>query len=260
MKKKLIAAVLAMCVACMLLLTGCGESTYSIVDKALDKTKSLDSMAAEMKMEMNMEMEGMTMSIPITADLKAKGLNSDSPVTSSAITMSILGQSVEMEMYQEGDWAYIQMDDMKYKTSVTEAESELDYSDDINDMLQNIPENLMEEVELVKGEDGSSTVTISIPDEVFSEIYADFIEVVNESSGQGDGEIAISDAVVKITVADGYVSVYEMEFTMEMTVEEISTKTDVKASVTYKDPGKEVTITPPEGYKDFEELDLSDIA
>lgn len=258
MKKRIVSLALIFCILCIsLTLTACKESTFSIVSKALDKTENLESMHAEMSLEMNMAMDGMTLSIPITADIKATGIHGDSPVISTDIAMSMFGQNVETEMYQEGEWTYMIIDDMKYKTKVSDGESEFDYSDDVNNMIQEIPEELFKNVDAINGNDGSMTVTIPIPDEFFSDIYSDFVDDINSSTGVEGTDVKIKDAIVKITVLNGYISVYDMEFKMDMTVYDVATTTDVKASVTYKDPGKEITITPPEGYQSFEELDLS---
>lgn len=260
MKRKIVSVLLALCVVLMCVsLTACkNESAYSVIGSAVEKTQALDSMAAEMKIEMNMAMEGMTMSIPITADMKVKDLQSENPIVSSNISMSMLGQNVEMEMYQEGDWAYIVIDDMKYKTNITEAESEYDYSDDMNDMLKSLPEELLKDVQVVVNADGSKTVTVSIPDEKFSEIYEDFLEGLDTATGTEGADIKISDAVVTITVAEDYISVYDMKFNMDMEIEGVATATEVKATITYKDLGTEVTVTPPEGYESFEEFSLTE--
>ena len=46
---------------------------------------------------------------------------------------------------------------------------------------------------------------------------------------------------------------------MDVTVEDVASKLEVKASITYNNPGKEVVITPPADYQSFEELgDLGD--
>lgn len=260
MKRKIVSVVLALCVLLMCVsLTACkSETAYSVIGSAVEKTQALDSMAAEMKIEMNMDMDGMTMSVPITADMKATELQSGSPKISSDISMSMLGQDILMSMYQEGDWAYIVVDDMKYKTNISEAESEYDYSDDMNDMLKTLPEELLKEVELVKNEDGSKTVTVSIPDEMFAEIYEDFLSGLDTAAGTEGAEIKISDAVVTITVANDYISVYDMKFNMDMEIEGIAVSTEVKATITYRNVGAEVTVTPPEGYESFEELSLTE--
>lgn len=268
MKRRLVALLLALTALCTgVLFTACGvddapETTAAptvseVINAALEKTQNLDSMSAEMKMEMNMEMEGMTMSIPMAAKFKAKDIKGDSPVVSAVVTMSMLGQDIDIEMYQEGQWAYVVMGDMKYKASVEDMESEYDFTDDANDMLQKIPEELLTDAELIKAEDGSQSVTIAFPSEKFAEIYDDFIESVNSDTEAEVGEMKISDATVKLTIANGYVTVYDIGFTMEMTVEDMTTKTEAKATLTYENPGEEVTITPPEGYQDFEEMDDS---
>ena len=271
MRKRLVAMLLALTVLCTgILFTACGgegtaETTETVVEKsvsevineALKKTENLDFMSAVMKMEMNMAAEGITMSIPITAKIKAKDIKSENPIASVVVTMSMFGQEIDIEMYQEGQWAYMVMADMKYKTNAEDMEGEYDYADSANDMLQEIPEELLKDAELVKAEDGSQTVTLSLPGEKFAEIYDDLIESVNSETGTEMGEMKISDAVVKITVDNGYVTVCDIAFTMEMTVEGVTSSTEVKTTLTYENPGQEVTITPPEGYQDFEEMDDS---
>lgn len=257
MKKRIVSLVLAVCVLLMCVsLSACRTSdAYAVVSAAIEKTQGLDSIAAEMNMEMNMAAEGITMSIPIKVDMKIKGMQSDDPIIGSTISMSMLGESIEMEMYQDSEWTYIVSDGTSYKTSISAEDSEYDYSDDMNDMIQLIPEELLENVTLTTGSDGSQTVTVSVPDEKFAEIYDDFLAGLDTAGIEG-ADINISEAVVTITVANGYVSVYDMSFKMDMEIEGVSAATDVKASVKYSDPGAEVTITPPEGYQDFEEIAL----
>lgn len=266
MKKRLISLLLALAVLWSgILFTGCGnenapdkvkeKSTFEVISDALKKTENLESMAAEMKMEMNMAAEGMTMSIPMTIKLKGKDMKTDNPVISMVVSMTMLGQSIDIEMYQEGQWAYMVMGDMKYKANAKDMESEYDYTESVDEMLQQIPEELLKDVELVKAEDGSQSVTIPFPADKFAEIYDDFIESVNSETEVDVGEMKITDSVVKLTIANGYVSVYDVAFTMEMTVEGVTSSTEAKVTLTYENPGQEVTITPPEGYQEFEEID-----
>ncbi len=260
MKKKLVALALVLCLLC-LMFTACEQSsTFDVVDAALKKTQGLDSMAAEMKIDMEMAMEGMTMSIPMTLDLKAKGLQSEKPTSSVRATTSMLGQEMVVEAYQEGDWAYFVMDDMKYKTAVADLEEGSDYSGMAKDMLQTLPEELLEGVQTQKADDGSLTVEVSIPEDSFAQLYGDILDELNASAGLEEGvEAKITDAVVKITVANDYVTAYEMKYTVTVTTEGITATTKAKAVMTIKNIGEEVTVTPPEGYQDFEELGLDGI-
>ena len=265
--KKMVSWFLALVVLCTgVMLTGCdnGKPASGSVDKsvavvikeALKKNQNLDAMSAEMKMQMDMATEGMTMSVPITAKIKAKNLKSDNTTSLVDVTMSMLGQEMAMGMYQEGQWAYVVMGDVKYKSNLEDMQGEMDYADSAKDMLREIPEDLLEGVKLVKAEDGSQTATISFPREKFSEIYNELIEDVLSETGTEMGETKISNAVVAITMANGFVTVYDVAFTVEMTVEGVSSTTKAKVTLTYENPGQDVTITPPEGYQDFEELDM----
>lgn len=271
MKKRIACLILALSVLCTgIMLTACGndggkpktepttiaeKSVAEVLNEALEKTGNLDSMAAVMKMEMNMAAEGITMSIPITANIKAKDIKGDNPVTSVLVTMSMFGEEMNIEMYQEGKWAYMVLGDMKYKMNAKDLGNEFNYSDSANDMLKVLPEDLLKDVELIKAEDGSQTATISISSEKFAEIYDELIDTVNSETGSETGTIKISDAVVKITVANGYVSIYDIVFTMDMDVDGTNTTTEVKTTLTYEKPGEAVTVIPPEGYQEFEEMD-----
>lgn len=265
MKKKLISLLLALTILCTgILFTGCNsentpevtkeKTTFEIINEALEKTKNLESMSAEMKMEMNMVGDGITMSVPMTVKLKAKDMKGSNPIISMVISMTMFGQSIDIELYQEDQWAYMVMEDLKYKANAKDMESEYDYAESADDMLQKIPEELLKDAKLVKAEDGSQSVTIAFPEEKFTEIYDDFIESVSSAAEADIGEMKISDAVAKITIANGYVTGYDLAFTMEMIVEDTSSTTEIKATLTYENPGQDVTITPPEGYREFEEM------
>lgn len=264
MKRRMIALLLALTLLCTgVLFTGCGngkapegekgQSAFNVINTALEKTRNLDSMNAQMKMEMNVSAGGISMSIPITMNMKAKGMKSASPVISLDISMSFFGQTVAFEIYQEGNWVYMVMGDMKYKAPAESAGEDLDYTENFDEILKKIPESVLKDVELVKAADGSQTATIPFPAEMFGEIYEDIIESMGSEAGMDLEDMQISDAVVKITVADGYITVYDLSFKMGMTVEGVSTSAEAKATITYDNPGKDVTITPPEGYQSFEE-------
>lgn len=255
--KKVISLCLLLCILCTCLLPACSKtkSVFETVDEAIRKTQDLDSMVATMKMEMNMAMEGMTLSIPITAEIKATGLKSESPVVSTAMSTSMLGQKMDIDVYQEGTWAYVSMEGMSYKMDTSKAEAEYDFSGDVQDMLQALPEDLFKDIQPEKKDDGSVTVTIPIPEDTFTNIYDAMVDNVNSTAGmEADIDVKIENAVVKITVANSYISLYELEFSMTMVIEGTTTKTDVTASVAYSNPGASVTITPPEGYQDFEDF------
>lgn len=257
MKKKIMSLLLIACMLCTAtMFASCDNaSAAEIVSNAVEKTGNLNSYAAEMKIEIDMAAEGMTLNIPMTTDMKVQNAKSENPLMSATTSMSMLGQTVKMDVYSDGSWVYMSSDGMSYKVSMEAAGDEYDYAGSMDDMIKALPEDLLENVEVEKNEDGSKTVSAEIPGDTFSEIYGDLVESMNETSGgTGVEDLTVSDAKVSITVADDYITVYDISFKMELTTEGIETVSEVKATTTFKNPGEEVAVTPMEGYQDFEEL------
>ena len=258
MKKRIAWLILALCMVLMCgLVAGCSNSVDTDVNKAIENTKNLNSIDAAMDMEMDMSANGVKISIPMSIGIKANGLNGKNPEVISSISVIMSGQSMDMEMYQKGDWLYMLAGGNGYKTSLDSTEMDYYYTEHISDMLQEIPKSLLSDA-LVKDGEGTSKITeVTVDGELFAEMYDDFSEYVVEAAGVVDPQVKISGANVKITTDGGYVTAYDMQFTMELTVDSESAQTDVSASVKYNAPGKKVKITAIEGYKDFEEIDTS---
>ena len=256
MKRRLIALLLAMSVLCIcVLFTSCNqESVYAAVSEAMENTKKLDSMVATMKMDMEMSLMGQTVDASVVAEIKAKDITGDAPIAYTKMKVSTLGQNQVIEAYQEGGWMYISANDMQYKTNAEANMAEYNYNDEVNNMLVDIPEEFMDDLTFEFGKDGSKTVVISIPDDEFAEIFDAYLENLNSSNGLEGGDVTISDAEVSITVLDGYISEYEMEFMMTMEMNGVTVDAEVEASIEFEYPKGGVEITPPEGYQNFEEL------
>ena len=84
------------------------------------------------------------------------------------------------------------------------------------------------------------------------------------AEGSPVSDLVISDAEVEVIIdAEGYVSLYALTFEFEMTVgegdEAVDCEVEVEMKVTYKNPGQPVTVTPPEGYQDYPEVDADEV-
>jgi len=257
-------AILLLCAA----LTACGQpTTYEIVNEAIANTTALDSMHATMKMNMDMELGGLgtSVNVPITADIKATGLQGESPVILSDVTVSVMGMGVTTSTYTEGEYLYMSVMDEKYKVKIAEMD-DYDGMSDVNNMLKSLPEELLAEVVATENANGTKTVKVSVPQDMLQTLYADLITQVQESAAEGAtvSDCAISDAEVEITVSeDGYVAEYNMEFDMEMTMSmaglEVTVSAEVEAEIEIENPGEPVTVTPPEGYQDYPEVDADEV-
>lgn len=263
MKKRLFALFLAMCLSVVgVLLSSCQRepTAEELLNKASEKTAALESYSAVMDMKINMNIMGISMDVPMTVDMKVKNLQPN-PTVLAKYNMSMFGQDIAMDLYMEDGWMYLSMqgtdftEGQQYKTNYDEVMDEYDFTGDMQDLMQDIPEDLLADVVPVKNDDGSRTVTVSIPDDVFDEVFTDLIAEMGEVSG-AVGDVAIKDAVMEATVLkSGYYSDYKVEFTMTMNVSGMETDCSASVSVHFNDPGTKVEVTPPEGYQDYPELE-----
>lgn len=257
MKKKIVSMLLIVCLLVVgASLTSC-QSANTLLTKAFEKTDALTEYAAEMKMEMSMEIAGEKIDVPVVIDMKVKDAKSENPVLWAEYSATTAGQETTMEMYKEGEWIYLASEALGggFKISAEESEGEYDFAKDVDEIVAEIPEELLEDAEVVKNDDGSKSVSVVIPKEKFSEIYGDLLKTVTEmNGGDEDAKASASDITVKVTVDDGYISSYDISFKLSMTLFGQTVESDVTASVTFKNLGEEVTITPPEGYADFKEM------
>ena len=260
MKKKFIAIVLvlALVVSCFVLAACNSEekkdnsSTFAkTVNAAIQKNRELDSIVADLSMELSMSTEGMSFTIPMNANIKIVGAKTESPVLSTVLSTSMFGLSSETETYQEGEWAYIVDGDNKYKTKAENIEEENDYANSINEMLVDIPEDWFEDAKITEGKD-SITIDMSIPEEKFLELFGDYVEDL-DADMESMEDVEISDAVISITLKGDYVSSYNLQFGITASSDGMTSSVNAVIGLTFINPGEQVEIVPPDGYQSFEE-------
>ena len=229
--------------------------TEEVINNAIENTSKLSEYEANMSMVFDMKMTGMTMNVPMDVSMKVKDADKENPTVWASMETTVLGQKMEVETYMDDEYIYVVTDGEGYKANATEADDQYNYTESVDEMFKELPVDLIKDIELVKGEDGSYTITVSIPDETFKELYADFIDEMNESAlGEVVGNITISDCTVTVTVKDDYVISYGLSYNMSMTVQGMSVDSSVTGSIEFVNPGSNVTITPPSGYESFEDL------
>lgn len=229
--------------------------TEEVINQGIENTSKLTEFEANMNMVIDMKMTSMTMNIPMSVNMKVKDADKENPITSALVSMEMMGQKMETESYMDDEFVYVVADGEGYKVSIEEAEGEYDFSEELNENFQKLPVDLLKDIELVKGEDGSYKVTVNIPDETFKELYGDLLDEVSEASlGEVFDGLTITNCVVTVTVKDDYATNYDLSFKMAMEVQGMDVTADVTANYEIVNPGSSVTITPPEGYESFEEL------
>lgn len=227
-------------------------STEEVINGAIKNTAKLNEYEAKMNMSIDMSMTNMTMSVPMSISMKVKDADKENPIVWALMSMEMMGQKTEIESYMDNEYAYVLMGDEGYKMSVDDSENEFDYTEDLDDMFKELPVDLIKDIELEKNKDGIYKVTVTIPDEVFEEAYGDLIDSMNETAlGMVDGSVSINECVVTVTVKGDYVTNYDISYKMSMSAQGIDVDATVTANMEFVNLGEAVTITPPEGYKNF---------
>ena len=256
--KRITSLILAVCLMCCVLSACESQTPYQLVSAALEKTNTLNDMDAVMEMSITAEANGQSLTIPMTLTVKASQMQSDNPkmLMGLSMKMDIAGFStdISMDIYFADGWAYVGTGGSGYKVNASDMQDRLGSNISTDMVMQTLPEELLNKSEIKKNPDGSQTVSASIDGETFSTLYKELIDTMNSATDTDVSGLTVSDAVVTVTVKDGYISVYDMDFTMNIDVSGTTVKSTATASVTYNDPGKAVTVTPPAGYLDFSEI------
>jgi hypothetical protein len=113
----------------------------------------------------------------------------------------------------------------------------------------------MDKITYKNNADGSRTVTVAVDKEVFDEIFTDAMAMVEEMT-QLDANMSaeLRDTAIEYTIKGGYVIAMTLKYGFDMTIEGTKMTMDIDMTMEIIDPGKPVTITPPEGYEDFEDI------
>lgn len=250
--KRMICLVLALCVviSSTLCLFSCEafDTPQTMVTKAVAKTAMQNSYEGTILMEMSFEILGIPMGVMVEGDIKTENVHSDNAEIQMDMSLKAMGTSTQMTTYFKDGWSYVVSDGGRYKTKNDDG---IEADDTVDSFLQQIPANLFEGVEIVKDEDGTRSVTLEIPTEVFSELYDDLVDELTGTLG-ADIEFTVSDAVVKICVKDGLISLYDIDFTMTMEMMGQTLDVDARASVAFTKYGG-VKVEMLAGYEGFEE-------
>ena len=229
-----------------------------VLEQATQKTADNYEMNAVVNTKI--QMAGITMEIPITMNIKM-AKKDGAPVSLIDLKMSMLEQQVDSLVYTEGDTAYIVAtvaeETVKYKMPAESAPAiDFDFSDFIDkDGNLNVPE---ETIKMTENEDGSKTLSFPMPTDLMNSL----MESMSSTSGLGqtaDVTFKPADATMSIN-KDGYFTKCSLKIEATMSdpsVGEVSYVMDFDFE--YVNPGKAVTVTPPEGYKDFMEMPTSEL-
>lgn len=255
--KKIVSLVLALLMVFGLVsLTSCLVTPAAAVEQAFENTEKLDSYYAVMDFKLSLSATGVTVDLPMSFEYKVEDANSENPTVYAKSNIEMLGQSLTVESYLKDGWAYIIYDGEKAKVNLSKVENDDEYEYEfIEEFVQEIPEELLKNVEFTNEDDGGKTVNINIPDSTFNELYDDFLEMITETALQEEFKnLVFSEADLSVTIKDGYVNVYSMEYNMSFNSDNVPMNASVEVSLEYKNPGEKVSVTMPKGYESFDDI------
>ena len=257
--KKLTAIVLSviMLLSAMSLASCAKLTTASVYAKATEKLLELDSVEMTTSMTIDMSAAGQTISMDMDYVIKSKGLKTEAPTAYADIKMSMLGQTVDIVAYAEGDYVYISaMGEGIKLPKDSDMAAGYDIEATMNAFEIDVPLEILEATEFVTDEEGNYILSFDLDGAEHADILKNFTDNVisGMDSSLSDYELSIGDVKYELVIGKDYMlKGMSIEMTMDITVEGITMTANVVAEGEYVAFGDSVTITPPEGYQSYEE-------
>ena len=249
-----------MVLALLVCLTACGENAatntddgkkdepvnlYTLVKDATEKTLAATSYEAKMVYVVDTDMFGTQMKT--TADLVLTYNGEEIGVDGkSVIEMADSKTEMPCRYYYDGEYLYMTMLGEGYKIAATE-EDFVEEVGSFNEYIVVLPEELFEGI---TGD--AENVVLTLDETTLKNLYG---EALGEEIGEDLSDITVKDGKITLSVKDGYLSTFNVSFTCEITMGEEDTVTYVFSQETTFTQYGDVTVTPLEGYEDFEEMD-----
>ena len=240
----------------VLSLSSCGtDKPESVVNNAIKNTSKLTEFEAKMDMAINVQASDEDMNIPVSILMKVKDGNKKHPLVYSYMSTEMFGEKMESEAFMDDKFVYVLSGGEGYKMKVEDAEGEYDYSDQLKENLKKLPKNLLKDTELIQENNGSYKIAVKIPENVFDELYGELLDDISEISlGEVFDSLDISDCMINLVIKDNFVTSYTLSYNMSNTTENETVSAAVSVAYEIVNPGKSVSITPPQGYESFEEI------
>lgn len=217
---------------------------YTIVKNAMDKTNAATS--TEAKMTYTLAQDLMGMKSESSAELTMQVNGSEIGITG---TVAAEGTEIPCEYYYDGEYLYMSMYGEGYKMAASLEEFE-QQAGGTSEFLVDLPKELFDNA---SGDAGNLVLTL---DEAAAEsLFHDAIaEVVADVVGDDLSQTTTKDAKITLSVKDGYLAKFRLEFTTEIVAGSDKVTYDYDVALEFiKYSG--VTVTPMEGYENFYEID-----
>lgn len=217
---------------------------YATVKEATEKTLAATSYEAKSVFVMDTDMFDMQMKTTAEMTFSRNG-NQVGVDGKSIIEMADSKTEAPIKIYYDGEWLYVTMLGEGYKMTATEEEL-IEEAGNPSEYITVLPETLFE------GVTGTAdSIELAVDDATLKSLYG---EAIGEIVGAEMDDVTTKDGKITISVKDGYLAAFNVAYTCEITDEE-ETVTYVCSQTTEFVRYGDVTVTPMEGYEDFEEME-----
>lgn len=233
-------------------LAGCGgaKDAKTIYDEASKKTSELASMDMTSVIDTQMTSGEDTIDMKMDLDVKIADMNSESMKYLAEGTTSIMGQDIDISMYYENGYYYVESMGQKVK-----------YAMDLNAMIEQVKQStegtgVQSEYlkEITAKKDGDNQILTFTVDAEKMDAYVN--DILGEMGTNMEGmAYTIKDASGEAVVnKEGYFSSAKIKMTLEMTVDGETMTMVMDSNSTYNNPGQTVEVTAPdlEGYTEID--------
>lgn len=221
---------------------------YTLVNNAIQKTDELTSCQVDIKLSMDGTIMGLVDDTNSTMVLK---MNGDKMSVIGSVSANTYGQEIEtdMEYFFDGNYIYMLVYGEGYKMPCTA--EEFNQQSGTGSLLQELPKELFDGIE----GDGSNVV-LTLDEAACESIFSDaIVELCQDIIGEDLNQVTTKDGKVTLSVKDGYLSTFNVEFTCEMGSGNDTATYVYKQDCTFSNHGANIAITGPAGYEDFMLLD-----
>lgn len=248
--KKCLMLFLAVATALSLAACKAEKDPKVLYDEASKKTSELSSMDVTSLVNMQMTQGENTTDIKMDLDMKMADINTENMRYLAQGTTSVMGQSLDISMYYENGYYY--MDSMGQKVK---------YAMDLNAMMDQIKQSTegasvdssyMKEIKAKKDGD-NQVLTFAVDAEKMDAYVQDLMgqlgtnmEGVTYTIKEANGEATVNK--------DGYFTNSKIKMTLEMNAQDQNIAMVMDTDSTYNNPGQTVEVTAPdlEGYTEID--------
>ena len=247
--------------------------TADVINGAIRKTKALSGIDAKIVLTLMMgygdDFGEEKAEATQVYNTKIENFASDDAITFSKISASAMtGEDAEMEIYTEDGMIYWMVDGENYKTEIDPRNGDdlYDTSVLLDAALQELPVTVLNEAATDSHADDSTSVKL-IDDKLADSLgeIADLIAGMLGDSTMETTAVKVSNPSVNVRAgANGYLVSYGLccDLQVSMTCEGVPMddwNLEVDMEVIFNNPGEAVTVTAPEGYKDFPGIEIPGI-